>query len=151
MKKISLILIVALTLGFVGCDSYEDYDGDRALVVGLTAASGGQGFSLEPGEESTKTLTATVNEVADVDRTYGVSIDSAQTNVSADNYTLTSNTVTILAGESTGTFESLVVTNVSLPVTPEGEDPEVLRLVVQIDRNDDYTSGNLIFTVESDD
>ncbi|EDM43808.1 hypothetical protein SCB49_09460 [unidentified eubacterium SCB49] len=149
MKKISLILLVALTLGFVGCDSYEDFDADRPLVVGFTNASGGQNENYDPGEEEVKTVTVYVSEVSSEDRTFGVSIDTDQTEASADNYSLSSNSVTVLAGESTGTFESITLRNASLPAAAEGEDAEVFRVVLQIDRSDDYTSGNMIFTIES--
>ena len=151
MKKLSLLLIVALTLGFIGCDTYEDFDEERQLVVGFTAAQSGQNVELEPAEETTKTVSVYVSEVSDQDRTFGVSIDTAQTNVAANNYMLTSNSVTVLAGESTGTYDAIVFTNNSLPVTAEGEDPEVFRLVLQIDRSDQYVSGNIIFTVQADD
>lgn len=151
MKKLSFILITVLTLGFAGCESYDEFDTERQLVVGFTAASGGQNESLAPGEEDPKTVTAYVSEVSALDRTFGVSIDSGQTDVSADNYSLTSSSVTILAGESTGTFDGITLRNASLPVTAAGEDPEIFRIVLQIDRSDQYVSGNIIFTLEADE
>ena len=118
MKNIKfLILILAVAVVSVSCETYDDYDTDRLPAVGFTAKNKNIN-SIRPGTEKSTTIDVFASDVSTSDRTFDVitvPILDTETNppAAAENFSFDS-TVTIPANTRVGTM-TITGIGVSLP------------------------------------
>lgn len=119
MKKIKIILsIVVLALATVSCETYDDYQVDRDVIIGFTAKT--TNINRVPaGGEKSATLDVFITEAANVERTFNIVAirDAADSTLSAvENYRFDP-TVVIPANEREGSIEFTAI-DVSLTTDP---------------------------------
>ncbi len=120
MKKIKIILsVVILALATVACESYDDYDTDRDVIIGFSAPS--TNINRVPaGGEKSATIKVFITEASNVERTFNIiqSVrNAADTTISAiENYRFDP-TVTIPANEREGAINFTAI-DVSLTTDP---------------------------------
>lgn len=108
MKKLKFItLILTIALVAISCETYDDYDTDRATVIGFARKS--QNINSVPeGGTKEQALDVFVSDVSNNDRTFDiivVPIADPVTNIptGSENYTFDAS-VTIPANERIGTM-----------------------------------------------
>ena len=96
MKKIYLILTLALTLGFVSCDEeYVTYSDAEYLMFAQE-----QSINMVLADQEYFTVPVSSTVACDYDRTFGVEVvDKGSNAIEGKHYRLLSNSVTIPAGE----------------------------------------------------
>ena len=96
MKKIYLILTLALTLGFVSCDEeYVTYSDAEYLMFAQE-----QSINMVLAEQEYFTVPVSSTVACDYDRTFGVEVvDKGSNAIEGKHYRLLSNSVTIPAGK----------------------------------------------------
>ena len=96
MKKIYLILILALTLGFVSCDEeYVTYSDAEYLMFAQE-----QSINMVLADQEYFTVPVSSTVACDYDRTFGVEVvDKGSNAIEGKHYRLLSNSVTIPAGK----------------------------------------------------
>ncbi len=118
MKNVKfLFLILAVAVVFVSCETYDDYDTNRAPAVGFTAPNKNIN-SIPPGQERSTTVDVFASDVSDSDRIFNVitvPIEDTETNppTAPENYDF-DRTVTIPAHSRIGTM-TVTGIGVSLP------------------------------------
>ncbi|WP_339701702.1 hypothetical protein [uncultured Marixanthomonas sp.] len=129
MKRLNIIFaILTLTIFTVSCETYDDFEEQREIVVGFSTPT--ESFDLEDGEEKTETLSVFSSEATSADRTFNVVV--VESEVETESYTF-DNTVTILAGEREGSID---ITGFGVSLTEEEK-----TLTLLIERADAYVSG----------
>ena len=131
MKKINIIFaIVALALITISCETYDDYEKPREIVVGFTTSTAT--LTVADGEEKTTTLNIFSSEATNADRTLNVVVVEGDTELASENYTFDP-TVTIPANEREASIE---FTGFGVSLTEEGE-----VVTLRIQRDGSYVSG----------
>ncbi|PKA83466.1 hypothetical protein ATE92_1621 [Ulvibacter sp. MAR_2010_11] len=113
MKKIYILLTLVLSaLVVTSCsESYDEYETDRGATIGFTF--GELELPLPPGASANIPVTYFVTTVSDVDRTFQVVVDSANSDLTSDNYSFDADVV-IPANMRRGTM-FITLTNNSAP------------------------------------
>jgi hypothetical protein len=133
MKHISrLIVLLLLTSPFISCDDYEDFEEDRDTVVGFTGVAGSSNVNLNPGASREKKADVFVSDVSNSERSFGIEVDTAENEITTDNFTFDSQVV-IPANERTAEI-TITVTNNSLPV-------ESQQIVLKVVNSPTHVSG----------
>ncbi|WP_310991117.1 hypothetical protein [Aequorivita marina] len=131
MKNISIVLAVfALVFTSVSCETYDDYDADRAPIIGFTQAN--VNIKVREGSTRDKSVDVYISEAASVDRTFNVVVVADETEVAAENYSFTE-TVEILANER---FGEVTITGIDVSLTEEKT-----PLTLQVQSGDGVISG----------
>lgn len=139
MKKIKyLLLVFAVTIVAVSCETYDDFDEDRATVVGLQSAVGGPNVNVPSDGTIDKEINVYVSDVAATERSFAVTVDSEFTEVGSENYII--GNAIVPANQRTGT---LIVTFNDVNLTT---DLQPVRLKVD-NSSSQYVSGGF-FTLQ---
>ena len=138
MKKIKIILsVVILALATVGCESYDDYNKDRDVIIGFTSKSTNINRVPAGGEKSAN-IAVFITEAANVERTFNIVAvrNTADTTLAAlENYRFDP-TVTIPANERNGSINFTAI-DVSLTLDPS-------TVVLQVEATADVISGGKV-------
>ncbi|PKG42212.1 hypothetical protein [Psychroflexus sp. MES1-P1E] len=133
MKHIlRLVFLLLLTSPFISCDDYEDFEEDRDTVVGFVGIGGSSNVNLNPGDSRDKTAEVFVSDVSNSERSFGIEIDTAENEITTDNFTFDAQVV-IPANERTAEV-TITVTNNSLP-------EEAQRIVLKVVDSPSYVTG----------
>lgn len=139
MKKIKyLLLVFAVTIVAVSCETYDDFDEDRSTVVGLQSAVGGPNVNVPSGGTIDKEINVYVSDIAATERSFAVTVDSEITEVGSENYII--GNAIVPANQRTGT---LIVTFNDVNLTT---DLQPVRLKVD-NSSSQYVSGGF-FTLQ---
>jgi hypothetical protein len=131
MEKIKIFFtVIAIVIVTSACESYDEYDTDRATIAGFTLTN--TNFKIPSGGTRDKEITIFVSDVANSDRTFTVSVVSEDTEVAAENYTFNP-TVVIPANERSTDF---TLTGIDVSLTEEK-----LPLTLKIDATNGVVSG----------
>lgn len=118
------MVILAIAIVAVSCETYDDYNADRKTVVGFTTATKNINGIPEGGTKST-TVDLFVSDISSSDRTFSVTTVPVDTlGTAPDNYTFET-TVTFPANTREASIE---VTGVDNSIT---EDRSFFRLAIQ--------------------
>ncbi len=110
MKNIKyLVVALVLAFGITSCESYDDFDANREVIVGFATGDGNIPTVSSTRERDVEVF---ITEAASTDLTFNVTVDAANTEITADNYDFPG-TVTIPAGERLGLI-TVTFTNNSL-------------------------------------
>lgn len=136
MKNISIILAVfALVFTSVSCESYDDYETERATIIGFTQTN--VNIKVPNNGTRDKTVDVFITESSNVDRTFNISVVADQTDVASENYSIASS-VEILANERVGTF---TITGVDVSLTDEK-----LPLTLRVEPSNGVIAGATLVT-----
>jgi hypothetical protein len=114
MKHISrLLMFLLITVSFASCDDYEDFEEDRETVVGFSRVVGSPNVNLAPGASRDKEAVVFVADVSNSERSFGIEIDTALSEITTDNFTFDAQAV-IPANEREVRI-LVTITNNSLP------------------------------------
>ncbi|KJJ40016.1 hypothetical protein [Aequorivita vladivostokensis] len=131
MGKIKiLITIITLTLFVSSCETYDDYDVNRATIAGFTLANAN--IKVPNGGTRDKSVDIFVSDVSSVDRTFTISVVAEETEVAPENYSFDP-TIVILANQRSAEF---VLTGIDVSLTEEK-----LPLTLQVDPVNGIVSG----------
>lgn len=120
MKNIKfLILILAVAVVSVSCETYDDYETDRLPAVGFTAANKNIN-GVPPGGEKSTTIEVFASDLSTSDRTFNVvnvPLEDTEANppAAAENFSFDP-TVTIPANQHVGT---MTVTGIGVSLTSD--------------------------------
>lgn len=140
MKNIKyLLLIVTFAFAATSCDTYDDYDSDRAPVVGFTRTNVNIN-GIGAGTSKSTTVDVYASDISPNDRTFNViSIPIEDSDAfpptDSENYSF-DQTVTIPANENIGTM-TVTGTNISL-------EPTRTYFRLSVESSDAVVGGNRI-------
>jgi len=115
------------------CETYDDYDTDRPVVIGFTLSN--SNVKIPNGGTRDKSVDVFISEAASVDRTFTVSVIADQTELAAENYSFDA-TLLIPANER---FAQFVLTGIDMSLTTDK-----LPLTLQVNPKDGILSGGKI-------
>ena len=138
MKKYILLICSAIVvLSMTTCTDegmeFDDYGGKGLAFTHFTRSSITISTELEAVEEHTVTITVSSTVKSDAARTYTLNVDPSSTAVAGTHYNLSSNTVTIPAGQYAG--------SVTLEVVIDNLLKQVLTATFTVDHDDFINYG----------
>lgn len=133
MGKNKIIYAIIALVIMASCESYDDYDTSRPIVIGFS--SDATNIKVPNGGTRDRDVDIFISEAANVDRTFAVSIVEDLTEVAPENYSFDP-TVVILANERVATF---TITGIDVSLTEEK-----LPLTLKVEPVNGILSGSTV-------